>query len=199
MQFYNLLFISVYISLTTYAMINIFTNNEFKTITETITVNIELLLKKYRFIDNFSTSVYVAKHYLSSKKFAAINLKFRAVIRTHNNQILLRPHRCSSYHANYLISRKFYSRDAERKSQRPYMTSPSNIDLSATSSMLILHSNSRSSCGARTRFAAVRINPPQKQSVSYYRAYPKNCRVTCMIPKKPYVIAFSMQNEKFDS
>lgn len=44
-------------------------------------------------------------------------------------------------------------RDVGRESQRPCVTSPSNIDLSATSSMLIPHSNSRSSCGARARFA----------------------------------------------
>jgi len=34
--------------------------------------------------------MYIAKHYLSSKKFAAVNLKFRAAIGIHNNQILLR-------------------------------------------------------------------------------------------------------------
>lgn len=50
----------------------------------------------------------------------------------------------------YFLSGELYSqRDAGRKSQRPYVTSPSNIDLSATSSMLIPHSNCRSSCGAR--------------------------------------------------
>ena len=54
------------------------------------------------------------------------------------------------WRANFTINSQ---RDAGRESQRPCVTSPSNIDLSATSSMLIPHSNSRSRCGARVRFA----------------------------------------------
>lgn len=46
-----------------------------------------------------------------------------------------------------------HKRDVGRESQRPCVTSPSNIDLFATTSMLIPHSNSRSSCGARARFS----------------------------------------------
>lgn len=65
-----------------------------------------------------------------------------------------------------------HKQDAGRESQRPCVTSPSNIDLFATISMLIPHSSSRSSCGARARFARAGGATNRAERGPYDRAYP---------------------------
>lgn len=112
------------------------------------------------------------------KKFTPISLKFRATVVA---IVLCRFHPDARRYRTYLSwhSCKLYSqRGAGRKSQRPFVTSPSNINLSATSSMLIPHSNSRSSCGAQARISPRRENWCAKRNGPQYRAYPRNCRVT---------------------
>lgn len=88
----------------------------------------------------------------------------------------------------------------DRESQRPCATSPSNIDLSATS-MLIPHSNSRSSCGGpcfRSRGDPMESRGDRGQSIRLSRVS-RNSSSRTRDRRRTLYIAFRMQGEKFDT
>lgn len=78
-----------------------------------------------------------------------------------------------------LSTRKFTHNDMPDKSQRLCVTSPNNIDLSAITSMLIPHSNLRSSCEACTGFhSRAEVDGPQQSLLCANCAELQYCRIT---------------------